>query len=286
MADTEKITITTLYEKARQGQRISTLALYDYPFAVLAQEAGVDAIIVGDSVAMSVYGYDNTLQADMEMMIRHSQAVRRGAPKVFLIGDMPYMSYQPSVETAIRNAGHFMAEAQVDAVKLEGGWNVLDTTQALVKADIPVMGHLGFLPQSAAKYGKYRVQGRDAQSAIDLLEQVKALEQAGICSLILECVPPEVSEAVVKNVRIPVIGIGSGPACHGQVQVIHDILGLYPRPTAKFVRKFAELKQPVADALKQYVNDVASGKYPAAEHCYQMRPGEGEEFKKMLGEKK
>jgi len=180
MAEREKTTITTLYEKARGGQRISMLALYDYPFAVLAQEAGVDAIIVGDSVAMNVYGYEDTLQADMDMMIRHTQAVRRGASDVFLIGDMPYMSYQPSVEEAVRNAGRFMAEGRADAVKLEGGWNVLDTTQALVKATIPVVGHVGFTPQSAAMFGRFKVQGRDAESALDLVEQAKALEQAGM----------------------------------------------------------------------------------------------------------
>ncbi|MFA5863214.1 MAG: 3-methyl-2-oxobutanoate hydroxymethyltransferase [Phycisphaerae bacterium] len=277
----EKITITIIHEKIRTGHRISMLALYDYPLAVLAEQAGVDAIIVGDSVAMNVYGYPDTLQADMEMMIRHTQAVRRGAPDVFLIGDMPYMSYQ-NVETAIHNAGRFIREGNADAVKLEGGRSVLETVQALVSASIPVVGHLGLLPQSAALAGGFKAQGREAESAMDIVDQAKILEQAGICMLILECVPPNVSETIAKRTSVPVIGIGSGPACHGQVQIIYDILGLYPRPTAKFVHKYAELAPPIIDAIKTYISDLDTGKYPTPEHCYRMKPGEEEEFQRRL----
>lgn len=258
------------------------LALYDYPFAVLAQEAGVDSIIVGDSVAMNVYGHEDTLSADMAMMIRHTQAVRRGAPNVFLIGDMPYMSYQPSLETAVRNAGRFLAEGRADAVKLEGGRNVLEAVKALVRSSVPVVGHLGLLPQSAAAMGGFKAQGREARSALDIVEQAKELEEAGICLLILECVPPAVSEAIVKRINVPVIGIGGGPACHGQVQVVYDILGLYPRSTAKFVRKYAELKSPVIEAIKKYMEEIDTGKYPGPEHCYRMKQGEEEDFLKML----
>lgn len=283
MADKGKTTIGILRDKIRKGERISMLALYDHPFAVLAQAAGVDSIIVGDSAAMNVYGDADTLRADMPMMLRHTAAVRRGAPDVFLIADMPYMSYQPSRETAIRNAGRFMADAHADAVKLEGGRNVLDTVAALVKAAIPVVGHLGLTPQSAAALGGFKAQGREAQSAMSIVEQSKELEQAGACMLIIECVPPKVAEAIVRRVDIPVVGIGSGPACHGQVLVIHDILGLYPRPAPKFVRKFADLKTPVMDAFKAYIREIQAGQYPAPEHCYQMKAGEEEAFLDMLG---
>jgi 3-methyl-2-oxobutanoate hydroxymethyltransferase len=282
MANQEKITIRTICERVSSGGRVSMLALYDYPFAVLAQAAGVDSIIVGDSVAMNVYGREDTLSADMEMMIRHTEAVRRGAPNVFLIGDMPYMSYQPSVELAVRNAGRFMAEGRVDAVKLEGGRNVLETVRALVKSSVPVISHLGLQPQSAAAMGGFRAQGREAQSALDIVEQARDLEEAGICMLLLECVPPTVSEAIVKRVHVPVIGIGSGPACHGQVLIAYDILGLYPRQTAKFVKKYAELKSPVTEAFLCYTQDVKAGTYPGTEHCYRMKDGEEEELLRML----
>jgi len=215
-------------------------------------------------------------------MIRLTQAVRRGAPNVFLIGDMPYMSYQPSQEQAIRNAGRFLAEGRVDAVKLEGGRNVLETVRALVKSSIPVISHLGLTPQSAAVMGGFKAQGRGARSAMDIVEQAKELQDAGICMLILECVPPAVSEAVVRRSTVPVIGIGGGPACHGQVLVAHDVLGLYPRPAAKFVKKYAELKSPVTEAIRGYIQEVERGTYPAPEHCYRMKEGEEAEFLRML----
>ncbi|NLE28601.1 MAG: 3-methyl-2-oxobutanoate hydroxymethyltransferase [Phycisphaerae bacterium] len=282
MDKNEKITLEVIQNKIHAGQRISMLALYDYPFAALAQQAGIDSIIVGDSAAMVNYGYDSTLQADMDMMIRHTQAVKRGAPNVFLIGDMPFMSYQPTIETAIRNAGRFIAEGHADAVKLEGGTTVLDTVHALVKATIPVVGHLGLTPQSAAITGKFKAQGRQAQSAVDLVNQARQLEQAGICMLILECVPNTVSEAIVQKLSIPVISIGSGPACHGQVLVLFDILGIYPRFTPKFVRKYAQLAPTITQAIQAYIRDIAQGTYPAQEHTYAMKPGEEEEFRKMI----
>ena len=282
MDKNEKITLEVIQNKIHAGQRISMLALYDYPFAALAQQAGIDSIIVGDSAAMVNYGYDSTLQADMDMMIRHTQAVKRGAPNVFLIGDMPFMSYQPTIETAIRNAGRFIAEGHADAVKLEGGTTVLDTVHALVKATIPVVGHLGLTPQSAAITGKFKAQGRQAQSAVDLVNQARQLEQAGICMLILECVPNTVSEAIVQKLSIPVISIGSGPACHGQVLVLFDILGIYPRFTPKFVRKYAQLAPTITDAIQAYIRDIAQGTYPAHEHTYAMKPGEEEEIRKMI----
>jgi 3-methyl-2-oxobutanoate hydroxymethyltransferase len=282
MEKREKITIETIRNKIQSGGRISMLALYDYPFAAIAEQAGIDSIIVGDSAAMVNYGYDTTLQADMDMMVRHTQAVKRGAPSVFLIGDMPFMSYQSSIETAIKNAGRFIVEGRADAVKLEGGTAVLDTVRALVKATIPVVGHLGLTPQTAAITGGFKAQGREVQSAVDIVNQAKQLEDAGICMLVIECVPDIVSEAVTKKISVPVISIGSGPACHGQVQVLFDILGLYPRFTPKFVRKYAELGPAVSEAIKTYVDEVSRGTYPAKEHTYSMKPGEAEMFEKIM----
>jgi len=282
MSEQQKITIATLFEKVKRGERISMLALYDYPFATLAQQAGVDSIIVGDSMAMVNYGYENTLPADMEMMVRHTHAVKRGAPNLFIIGDMPFMSYQPSIETAIRNAGRFIVEGHADAVKLEGGTLVLDAVHALVKATIPVVGHIGLTPQSAAITGGFKAQGREAEMGIDLVRQAMELEQAGICMLILECISPPVAEAIVRRTSIPVIGIGSGPACHGQVQVLFDLLGLYPGRPAKFVHQFADIKTPVVQAITHYVADLETGKYPAPQHCYAMKPGEEDKFRQLL----
>ncbi len=278
MPEKTKITINEIYEKVASGQKITMLSLYDYPFAYLAHEAGVDSIIVGDSVAMIVYGQPDTLEATMDMMIMHTQAVRRGAPDVYLIADMPYMSYQASISEAIHNAGRFIGQAKADAVKLEGGMNVIKQVETLVKASIPVVGHLGLLPQSSAIQGGFKVQAREADSAKRTLEEAIALQDAGICMLILECVPSIVAEEIVKRVNVPVIGIGSGPACHGQVQIIHDILGLYPRFKPKFVKRYAKLSEQITKALREYVSDVRSGVYPSREHCYPMKTGQQEEF--------
>ncbi len=282
MSDRKKITIADICEKVNSGDKVSMLSLYDYPFAYLAEEAGVDSIIVGDSVAMIVYGHSDTLEATMEMMLAHTKAVRQGAPSVYLIADMPYMSYQPSIELAIRNAGRFISFSKADAVKLEGGRDISEHIKALVKSSIPVVGHLGLLPQSAVVQGGFKVQAREASSAVRTVEDALILEDAGICMLILECVPPVVAEAIVSRVSVPVIGIGSGPACHGQVQLMHDILGLYPRFKPKFVKRYAELGCDVAEALRRYISEIQSGEYPADEHCYPMREGQQEEFLKRI----
>jgi len=282
MASTERVTLKSLREKADSARKIVMLAAYDYPFAVLAQQAGIDGIIVGDSVAMTVYGHENTLQADMDMMIRHTQAVRRGAGNLFVIGDMPYMSYQPSIELAIRNAGRFMAEAGADAVKFEGGLAVLDTTGSAVRAGIPVVGHIGFTPQSAALTGGTIVATRQADRAVKLVDEAQRLEQAGICLLILEAVPQNVAVEVVKRVGVPVIGIGSGPACHGQVILMHEILGLTTGPALRFVQKYVDLADDIVGAFGKYAEQVRSGEYPAPQHCYNMNPEQQEAFSGRL----
>jgi len=283
MALEKPMTLRTLRDKAADGEAIVMLALYDFPFSALAEQAGIDGVIVGDSVAMALYGHANTLQADMDMMIRHTQAVRRGGPKLFVTADMPYMSYQPSVELAVRNAGRFMAEGGADAVKIEGGASVMDKIEAVVNAGIPVMGHLGFLPQSAAAAGGTRVPTRDAKKAVELINEAAMLDRAGISLLVLECVPQNVSEEVVRRATVPVIGIGSGPACHGQVKLIYDILGLYPHPTPRFVHKYAELAPVVVEALTSYIDQTRSGQYPAPQHCYNMNPSQQQAFSKLLG---
>ncbi len=276
----EKVTIQKIVQKIEDGKKISMLALYDYPFAVIAERAGVDSIIVGDSVSMVLYGDENTLRADMDMMIRHTRAVRKGAPSVFLIGDMPFMSYQPSVELAIKNGGRFLAEGGADAVKLEGGRDVVEVVRALVKSSIPVVGHLGLLPQSIVAMGGFKVQGREARSAYDIVLQARELEDAGICMLILECVPAELAEEIVKRVSVPVIGIGSGPACQGQVQILYDILGLYPRFKPKFVKLYANLADKVEEAVRRYVEEVNEGIYPVKpDNVYSMR---SEEYDRLL----
>jgi 3-methyl-2-oxobutanoate hydroxymethyltransferase len=249
---------------------------YDYPLALAEEKAGVDIILVGDSLGMTVLGYDSTLPVRMDTMIDHAQAVRRAAPTAYVIGDMPYLSYQISIEQAIANAGRFMKEAGCDAVKLEGGRNVVDVVAALTKATIPVMGHIGLTPQSIAMLGGFKSQGRSLSAAEALIEDAKALEEAGAVALLVEAVPPEVAKIITARANIPVIGIGAGPYCHGQCLIVHDMLGFFEAFTPKFVKKYADLNSIIVKALQEYISDVKSGAFPAPEHCYKMQPGEGE----------
>jgi 3-methyl-2-oxobutanoate hydroxymethyltransferase len=283
MDERKKITIAALMEKIRHGQKISMLALYDFPTAVLAQEAGVDSLLVGDSASMNVYGDSNTLSATMEMMLRHIKAVRKGAPNVFLIGDMPFGSYELNIQTAVQHARQFIVDGGVDAVKLEGGERILPVIQAMVQEKIPVVGHLGLLPQTAAQTGGFKAQGREAESALNIVREAVLLADNGICLLILECVPSAIAEAIVQRVKIPVIGIGSGGKCHGQVQIIHDILGLNFQLKPKFVRRFAELSEPIKNAITDYIQALSSEEYPLPEETYSMKPGEEDLFRKLLG---
>lgn len=271
-----KVTITTLREKVARGEKITMVTGYDYPLALAEEKAGVDIILVGDSLGMTVLGYDSTLPVRMDTMIDHAQAVRRAAPTAYVIGDMPYLSYQISIEQAVANAGRFMKEAGCDAVKLEGGRNVLDVVAALTKATIPVMGHIGLTPQSIAMLGGFKSQGRSLAAAEALIEDAKALEEAGAVALLLEAVPPEVGRIITARANIPVIGIGAGPYCHGQCLIVHDMLGFFEAFTPKFVKKYADLNSIIVKALEEYIGDVKSGAFPAPEHCYKMQPGEGE----------
>ena len=264
------------------------LTCYDYPTALLQEKAEVDIILVGDSLAMTVLGYDSTLPATMDTMIEHARAVRRGAPGAFLIGDMPYMSYQVSIPEAIRNAGRFMAEAGCDAVKLEGGRNVAEVVAALTRATVPVMGHLGLTPQSVAQLGGFRAQGRDADNAMRVIEDARILEEAGAFAILLEAVPPEVGRLVTERAGVPIISIGAGPYCDGQLLIVHDMLGFFEAFTPKFVKKYADLNQVILEAFRAYIDDVRNGRFPQPEHCYPMKPSEIERLQALAerGEEK
>jgi 3-methyl-2-oxobutanoate hydroxymethyltransferase len=276
-----KITIHTLREKRAKGEKITFLTAYDYPFAIFEQKAGIDVILVGDSMGMVVFGYNSTLPVTMDLMIPHVQAVRLGAPEVYLVGDMPYMSYQISKSEAIRNAGRFMAEAGCDAVKLEGGREMAETVKALTEATIPVMGHIGLTPQAAAQLGGFKAQGRDIKTAQRLIEDAKILEEAGLSSLLMEGVPAELAEIITKRSSIPTFGIGAGPHCDGLVLVIHDMIGMFDRYTPKFVKKYSEIGNQIIEALEEFKKDVQEGKFPAKEHCYAMPSEVAEELRRL-----
>lgn len=278
-----KVTIQTLRDKRARREPMTFLTAYDYPFAILEQKAGIDVILVGDSMGMVVFGYDSTLPVTMDLMIPHVKAVRLGAPDVYLVGDMPYMSYQVSISEAVRNGGRFMAEGGCDAVKLEGGREMADTIRAMANATIPVMGHMGLTPQAVAQLGGYKAQGRDLETAKKLIEDARILEDAGLSSLLLEAVPAEVGEIITRRSSVPVFGIGAGPHCDGQVLVIHDMIGMFDRHTAKFVKKYREIGAQILEALADFRKDVETGVFPAKEHCYPMPQDVADELGKLYG---
>ncbi|MGO8879306.1 MAG: 3-methyl-2-oxobutanoate hydroxymethyltransferase [Desulfomonilaceae bacterium] len=276
-----KITIHTLREKKAKGEKITFLTAYDYPFAILEQKAGIDVVLVGDSMGMVVLGYNSTLPVTMDLMIPHVKAVRLGAPDAYLVGDMPYMSYQISKTEAIRNAGRFMAEGACDAVKLEGGREMAETVRALTDATVPVMAHIGLTPQAAAQLGGFKAQGRDIKTAQRLIEDAEILEQAGVSSILMEGVPAELAEIVTKRSSVPTFGIGAGPHCDGQVLVIHDMIGMFDRYTPKFVKRYREIGNQIVEALEEFKKDVKEGHFPAKEHCYSMPAEVAEELKRI-----
>jgi 3-methyl-2-oxobutanoate hydroxymethyltransferase len=280
----KKVTLHTLLEKKQKKEPITWLTAYDFPMAQMEEKAGIDIVLVGDSIGMTVYGYDSTLPVTMDLLIPHTRAVRKGAPGVFLVGDMPYMTYQISKEEAIRNAGRFMAECGCDAIKLEGGREVVETVKALIKATIPVVAHLGLTPQSIALFGGFKAQGRDAAGAMRIIEDSKALEEAGVCLILLEAVPPEVGKIVSERAKIPVIGIGAGPHCDGQCLVVHDMLGMFEAFTPKFAKKYADLHKQAVEAFQAFRDDVKNGGFPKPEHCYRMPDEERRKLLETFGE--
>lgn len=283
MSDRKKITLPYLFNKATNKQPISWLTCYDYPTAYLQEQAGMDMILVGDSLAMTMLGYDSTLPATMEDMIRHASAVRRGAPNVFIVGDMPYMSYQASVESAIRNAGRFMAEAGCDSIKLEGGVEMTDRIQGVVNAGIPAMGHLGLTPQSAAAIGGYKVQGRGARAAKKIIDAAKALEQAGAFAVLLEMVPDRVCKIITERAENCIImSLGSGPDAHGQLLIYHDMFGLYPKFKPRMAKVYGNAGEVILNGLTQYVHEVSDKSFPQPEHWFTMKDEEYDELMGML----
>ncbi len=264
----KKVTTLTLREKKQRGEIITMLTAYDYATALAVDRAGIDVILVGDSLGMVVLGYETTLPVTMEEMLHHCRAVARGAKFAMLVGDMPFMSYQVSPQDALRNAGRFLQEAGMDAVKLEGGREVADAVKLIVDAGIPVMGHLGLTPQSIHKLGGFRAQGRTARAAKRLIEDAQILEEAGCFSIVLEAVPDRVAELISKRISIPTIGIGAGAGCDGQVLVTHDLLGLFDRFTPKFVKRYADIHAEMARAFAEYKAEVEKRAFPAVEHAY------------------
>jgi 3-methyl-2-oxobutanoate hydroxymethyltransferase len=273
-AERKKVTLLTLREKRRRGEPITMVTAYDYPSALAVENAGLDMILVGDSLGMVVLGYDSTVPVTMDEMIHHAKAVRRGASHPFLVGDMPFMSYQADAAEAVRNAGRFLKEAGMDAIKLEGGREVVPIVQAIVRAGIPVMGHIGLTPQSVSLLGGYRVQGKTAESARALLSDALALQEAGCFSLVLESVPAPVAKWITRQLDMPTIGIGAGAGCSGQVLVYHDLVGMFDRFTPKFVKRYARLHELIGEALAAYRDEVVAGTFPAEEHTYPIDPAE------------
>ena len=277
----KKKTIQTFRLKKEHGEPITMLTGYDYPTALALDRAGIDAILVGDSLGMVVLGYEDTMPVTMEQMLHHCRAVARAAGSALLIGDMPFMSYQISVEEAVRNAGRFLQEGGMHTVKLEGGRERLDTIRALISAGIPVMGHLGLTPQSIHALGGFRPQGRTTAAARRIFEDAVLLEEAGCFSLVLESVPARLAELISKRISIPTIGIGAVAGCDGQVLVVHDMLGLFDRFTPRFVKKYADLHGEMQRAFGEYIEDVKARRYPAQEHTVDMPE---EEWQMLLGE--
>ncbi len=274
----EKITTRTIRLKKQRGEPITMLTAYDYPTALAIDQMGIDSILVGDSLGMVVLGYENTLPVTMSDMLHHCRAVARGARYALLIGDMPFMSYQTDVNEAVRNAGRFLQEAGMDAVKLEGGHERADAIRAIVEAGIPVQGHLGLTPQSVNQFGGFRAQGKTAAAARRLLEDALLLQDAGCFSIVLESVPARLGEFVSQRLAIPTIGIGAGAGCDGQVLVTHDLLGLFERFTPRFVKQYAQIHTEMSRAFSEYQADVETRAFPAQEHTVEMSDDEWVQF--------
>jgi 3-methyl-2-oxobutanoate hydroxymethyltransferase len=283
MSERKKITLPHLFEKKEKGEPITWLTAYDYPTAHFQEEAGVDMILVGDSLGMTMLGYDSTLPVTMNDMIRHTQAVRRGAPTAFVIGDMPYMSYQPSDETAIRNAGRFMAEAGCDAIKLEGGKAMAPRIEAIVGAGIPAMGHLGLTPQSASALGGFRLQGKGAAQAKQILSDARALRDAGAFAILLELVPDRLCRLIHEEVSdIIIMSLGSGPDADGQLLIYHDLFGLYPKFTPRMAKVYGNAGEVILEGLQKYVAEVRERSFPRPENYFGMNDEEYEELVRSL----
>jgi 3-methyl-2-oxobutanoate hydroxymethyltransferase len=266
----KKLTIQDIIMMKQNGEKISMLTAYDASFAGLLDSSGIDMILVGDSLGMVLLGYESTIPVTMEEMLHHCRAVKKGVNRAILVGDMPFMSYQVSESEAITNAGRFMKEAGCDAIKLEGGTEVCDTVKAIVRAGIPVVGHIGLTPQTASQLGGYKVQGKDTESARRLLESARDLETAGAFAIVLECIPAQLSKVISEAISIPTIGIGAGQFCDGQVLVTHDMVGMFEKFVPSFVKKYVNLAPQIKEAVAAYNKEVKSGDFPSEEQSFSM----------------
>jgi 3-methyl-2-oxobutanoate hydroxymethyltransferase len=280
---TKKKTILDFYEMKRKGEKVSWITAYDFPMASFAEQAGLDMILVGDSLGMVVLGYEGTIPVTMDDCISHCQAVRRGAPNIFVIGDMPFGSYQITDGEAAANAVRFLKEANCDAIKLEGGRRVISKIKAISDAGIVVFGHIGLTPQSSGQLGGFKAQGRTIESARELIKDAIAIEEAGARALLLEAVPPEVTEFICSKLTIPVYSIGAGLPCDGQLVICGDMLGLFQAFTPKFVKKYADVAGVIINAFKEYVADVKSEKFPEDKHVYHIKDS-SEDFERLFKE--
>ena len=278
----KKLAIHDLYAMKAAKQKITWITAYDYPTAQFAEAAGMDMILVGDSLGMCVYGYPGTVPVTMDQCIYHSEAVRRGAPNTYLVGDMPFLSYQVSCEKAVENAGRFLKEANVDAIKLEGGVRVAKQIEAITDAGIVVCGHIGLTPQSSGALGGHKAQGRTAEAAKLTVEDAVAVEKAGAKLILVEAVPPEVTAYITEILTIPVLSIGAGLPCDGQLLIVSDAIGQFQAFTPKFVKKYCNVAQVVTEGLTQYVKEVRAGEFPKPEHCYPMVKGEEPKFRELM----
>ena len=277
-----KVTIQTLRDKKARHKKISTLAVHDYPFAKLAAASRVDCLLVGDSIGMTVFGYDSLLPVTMDLMIPHTIAVRHGAPNVFLIGDLPFLTYEVTNEDAIRNAGRFMVECGCDAVKLEGGRDRAAVIKALVGASIPVVGHIGFTPQAMTMSGGFKAPGQDVDAARKIVEDALILDEAGICMLMLEAVPADIAAIITEKCSVPVIGFGSGADVDGQIPLVHDILGMFDAFTARFSKQYVNLSNQALRAMTDFVHEVETGAFPASEYYTTLPKEVGDELRRTF----
>ena len=274
----KKVTIADLQEKKEAGRKITMMTAYDYSTASLVDQAGIDTILVGDSLGMVMLGYNSTVPVTMDEMIHHCKAVCRGAKYSFIIGDMPFMSYQVNIEEALKNAGRFIKEAGCDCVKLEGGSEMVHVVKAIVNAGIPVCAHIGLTPQTATKLSGFKVQGKDAESAKELINSAKDLEEAGAFMIVMECIPDLLAAKITSELSIATIGIGAGKDCDGQVLVYHDLVGLFERFTPKFVKQYINLAPKIRKALIQFREEVETGAFPGPEHSFAMKEEEAEKI--------
>lgn len=265
-----KKTVATFKEAKINNEKLSMVTAYDYSMAKLVDEGGIDGILVGDSLGMVTLGYENTLAVTIDDMIHHTKAVSRGANNALVVADMPFLSYHISIEESIKNAGRLIKEGNAHAVKLEGGRDVIDKIEGIVKAQIPVMGHIGLTPQSINMFGGFKVQGKTIEQIQNLIDDAKCLEEAGVFAIVLECIPEKISKIITESVSIPTIGIGAGKYCDGQILVINDMLGMYSDFTPKFVKQYKNLKEDINEAINNYIKDIKTGAFPEEKHSFKI----------------